>query len=115
MRDHAAGHGDHAALVEGVDAEAGYVGDLEGEVDLALLCELPQLDLVGEQLLERPFGVLGAERFCSLVYGENPVDAKQRPRADFQVQVGAAPEHELAQRPRNVEHVSNIGSPPMRL
>src|SRR5439155_119159 len=113
--NHAAGHGDHAALLEGVDAEAGDVGDFEGEVDLALVRELAQLDLVAEQLPERPFGVLGAERLGPLIYGEDPVDAKQRPGANFQVQVRAAPVHELIERPRNVEHAPIIGTPPMQL
>jgi hypothetical protein len=61
MGDRTADQRDQPALAEGIDAEAGRVGDFEGEVDLVLVRELLELELVVEQRAQRPLGVLGAQ------------------------------------------------------
>jgi hypothetical protein len=61
VRHRAADNGDDAALLEGVDAEAGQAGDAEGEVDLVLLGELRELVLVAQQARQDLLGVLGSQ------------------------------------------------------
>ena len=102
--DRAAGERDEPALAEGVDAEARHSGDFEREVDLVLLAELLQLGLVVEQLVQRVFGVLLAERLGAGVGAERAVHAKQRRRCDLQVEIGAARGPTSSRRLLHVEH-----------
>ena len=65
--------------LERVDPVASDLGDFEGEVDLVLLREFPQLGLVAEKLLQRAFGVLGGQLLGALVHRQGSLDAEQRP------------------------------------
>ena len=95
--DRAADDRDRAALLEGVDAEAGEAGDRVGEVGLAVLLELGQRARLGD-VVEGLLGVLGAQR------ADSPRGATSSPcmraiggDADLDVKVGPLPLDERAQ------------------
>jgi hypothetical protein len=95
VRDRAAYHRDHAALLEGVDPVAG---------------DLRELDVVGEKDLQRTLGVLGRQHLGALIGRQRSLHAVQRARVDLHVKIRALLLDELVQRLLDVEHGLLIGT-----
>ena len=96
-RDQAEGRAEALALEVDVDAEAREAGDRVGDVDLALRLEVLLL-LGGEDAVEHPLRVLGAEAGELVEALEAAVDADDGLGADRDVQVrGAAHDNLLEQ------------------
>ena len=112
-RDRAADDRDRAALVEGVDAEAGDALDRVGEVDLALLGELLALGRLLQELVQRALHFRGAQLLRVLVDClEQPVDSDERAVAGLDVKVGTAAGDQCVKCLVDVEHMAAIGRCP---
>ena len=102
--DRAAGDRDVAALAEGVDAEAREPANLVGEVGLALVRELVEQTLVGQDVLERRARCPPRSAARRPSIGRSvAVDARHRRRVHLDVEVGALPLDHVAQRSIDVE------------
>src|SRR6185295_8972901 len=102
QRNHAQHHPELAALLEGVQAEAGDILDLVESVDLVLILQtLPAL--VPHELPEHGLHVLLAER-RKLAGQQVARDPHERRTIHLEVQVRPAAGHELLENRVDVDH-----------
>ena len=108
-RDQAEGGADRAALVVGVDAEAGVAGDRVGEVELPVGLE-PLALVAGEDRVDDLAGVGGRQHGVVVERREPSAHAHGRVRAGAEVQVRGAAGYDLDQQLGEIDvHAWPIG------